>query len=101
MAGVEQVKLEVSKIPFIRMRAIGWKDKVVLAPDYKRRRLTISEPLLYLGVERQVGPIVIENVQLDIVAARPVKERLIVRPVVGRDPAGVGDPVVILKFRGF
>src|SRR6185503_20086883 len=39
MAGIDQVKFHFRKVTLVRMRAVGRKDEVVLAPDDQRRRL--------------------------------------------------------------
>ena len=99
MAGVEEMKLQVGQIALVRMRAIGGENLVVLAPDDQRRRLMLAEISLDGGIERQVGPVVVEEVELDLVVARAIEQRLVVDPIVGRDAADVGDAVRVLELR--
>jgi hypothetical protein len=77
----------------------GREDLVVPAPDDQRRRPALAEPGLDGRVERQVGAVVVEQVHLDLGVARPVEQRLVVDPVVGRDAADVGHPVRVLELR--
>jgi hypothetical protein len=42
------------------------EDEVVLAPDDQRRRLILPEEGLELGMERHIGPIAVEQIQLDL-----------------------------------
>ena len=88
------------QIALVGMRAVGGKDLVVLAPDDQRRRLIFAEVCLHGRIERQVGPVVVEEIHLDLGVARPIEQRLVVHPVVGRDAADVRDAVGVLELRG-
>src|SRR5512147_1294036 len=81
------------------MRTVSGEDLVVLAPDDQRRRPMLAEKSLNGGIKRQVGPIVVEDVELNVGVARPIEQRLIMNPIVGRDAADVRDAVGVLKLR--
>src|SRR5688572_13947460 len=93
MSRVEDMKLRRGKIAKIRMRALLGKYLVVLAPDDQRRRLALAEELLKLRIERHVGPVVIEQVELNVFIARPIQQRLIVNPVVRADARQILDSI--------
>ncbi len=82
MAGVDEMKLNLGKIALVGMCAVGGEDKVVLAPDDQRWRLVFAEISLDSGIERQVGPVVVEQIKLDIVVAGPIEQCLIMHPVI-------------------
>ena len=65
-----QVKLDLRQVALVGMRAVGGKDHVVLAPDDQRRRLMLAEVCLDLRIQRQVGPVVVEEVHLDVGCCR-------------------------------
>src|SRR5512134_137145 len=67
MSGVEEVKLDLLQVPLIGMRAIRREDLVVLAPHNQRRRLMRAEIRLDGGIQRQVGAVVVEHIQLNLV----------------------------------
>jgi hypothetical protein len=98
VAGVDKMKFHLGQVALVRMRSIGWKNLVVLAPDNQRRRLAIAEVGLNLRIQRQIGPVVVEQIHLDVGIARAIKQGLIVNPVVGRDATQVRDAVGVLKL---
>src|SRR5450631_534264 len=67
VAGVDEVKLDFGQIALVGIRAVGGKDEVVLAPDDQCRRFVLAEISLDRRIERQVGPVVVEHIHLDIV----------------------------------
>jgi hypothetical protein len=81
MPAVEEVQLRVGQVAQERPCARGGKDRVVRAPDDQRRRLVLAEEGLEARVKRDVGAIVVEEVELDLDVARPVEQRLVVDPV--------------------
>jgi hypothetical protein len=83
MPGVEEMKLEIVQVALVRMRAVGGKDLVVLAPQDQRRRLVLAKICLYRRIKPEVGAAVVEEVELNVVIARPVEQRLVVDPVIG------------------
>jgi len=77
MSGVNQMSLGVGQIPFVRNGAFCGEDGVVLSPDNERWRLVLAEERLEVGIERQVGAVVVQHVQLDFWIAGTVKSNLI------------------------
>src|SRR5271165_2593757 len=98
MAGVDEVKLDLRKVALVRMRPVRRENLVVLAPHDQRGRLVLAEVRLSGRIKRQVGAIVIEDVHLNVSVARTIQQRLIVNPVVRRDPAEVTDAVGVLEL---
>ena len=82
------------------MRAVGGEDLVVLAPDDQRRRLAFAEERLECGIERHVGAVVVEQVELDVVVARPVEQRLVVTQLSGLMRDDVAHAVGVLELGG-
>jgi hypothetical protein len=72
MPGVQEMRLDIGKIPFVRGCALRWENVVVLSPDDQRWRLILTEELLELRIERNVGSVVVEHVQLDVAIAGTV-----------------------------
>src|SRR5687767_9874273 len=75
MPGVEDMKLRIRQIAKVGVRTCFGKNLVVLAPDDQRRRFALAEELLKLGIERHIGPVVMEQVELNILVARPIQQR--------------------------
>src|SRR5437763_15770629 len=99
MAGVDEVKLDLGKVALVGMGPIRWENLVILAPDDQRRRLVLAEIGLHGRIKRKVGAIVVEDVHLDFGVAGPVKQRLIMDPVVWRDSAYIADAIGVLELR--
>ena len=66
--------------------AVGGEDLVVLAPHDQGRRLPLAEERLEFRIERDVRSVVEEEVELDVLVARAVEQRLVVAPIVRIDP---------------
>ncbi len=98
MGGIEEIELCFGKIAKTRMRALFREDLVIFAPDDQRRRLAVAEECLELWMERQVGAVVVEQVELDILVPRQGEQRLVVHPVVGAGAGQVLDSIGILEF---
>lgn len=75
---IEQVQVDRLQVAFVRMRALRRRDRVVLSPDDQRWRLVLAKVGLPLRVKGRIGPVVIEQLQLDIFVAQPVQEVLVV-----------------------
>ena len=53
------------------------------------------------GIERHVGAVVVEQVELDVRVARAIEQRLVVDPVVGIDAGDVAHAVGVLELGRF
>src|SRR5271156_112290 len=75
------------------------KDLVVLTPHNQRSRLVLAKERLKVRIQGHVGPIVVEEVELDVSVAGPIEQGLVVHPVVGTDARDVADAVGVLELR--
>ena len=101
MPGVDEMQFGVRQVLKIGRRAVGGEDLVVLAPDDQRRRLALAKERLEFRIERDVGSIVEEEVELDVLVSGAIEQRLIVAPIVRIDAGNVGHAVDILELRRF
>src|SRR3984957_18090006 len=101
MSRVEEMQLGVRQVAQIGRRAVGRKNLVVLAPDDQRRRLPFAEERLKRRIKRDVGAIVEEEVELDVLVSGAIKQPLIVAPIVRIDARYVGHAVDILELCRF
>ena len=76
------------------------KDVVVLAPHHERRGLVRPEVGLPRGVEREIGPVVVEQSQLDLLVARAVQQELVRDPEAGADHLDVTNAMGVLPLGG-
>jgi hypothetical protein len=59
------MRLHIPQVARVGCGAFWREDEVVLAPDDQSRRLILPEKGLELGIERHIGPMVVEQIQLD------------------------------------
>src|SRR5882672_7089126 len=78
MAGVDEMKFGLGKVALVGMCAVRGENEVVLAPDDQRRRLMFAEIGLHRRIKRKIGPVIVEEIELDVVVARPIEQCLIV-----------------------
>ena len=64
MPGVEQVKLSFGQVTLICFRPLYGEERIVLSPHDQRARLTGAEVPVPSVVEREVGVVIVEQVQL-------------------------------------
>ena len=69
---IEQMKLQLLQVSFVRMCAVRRKDLVILTPNNQCRWLVITEVLLPLRVTWRVTAVVKEQRQLDFLIARSI-----------------------------
>lgn len=98
VAGIDQVKLGCGIISQIGLRACGGKYLVACAPDDERGWSARSQKRLKLGIQRDVRPVVIEQIQLNLLVSRALKQRVVVPPRVGIDAARIVHAVQILPL---
>src|SRR4029077_14212181 len=70
VAGIEQVDLGVRIVAFEGLGPGGQEERVVLAPNRKKRRLPGADVFLEFGIERDIALVVAEQIELDFVIAR-------------------------------
>jgi hypothetical protein len=99
VACVEEVELQGLQVPCVRVRPRGGEDLIVLPPHEQRRRLMLAEVGVPRRVERHVGPVVVEQGQLDVLVAGPVEARLVEGLGVRADGVHMADAVGVLPLR--
>src|SRR5215471_458314 len=80
VAGVEQVKLDVLQVAFVRLGSFSREDRIVLTPHDQCRRLVLTEVCLPLGVPGRVRTVAVEKLQLDLLVSGAIHPILIGRP---------------------
>jgi hypothetical protein len=94
VAGIDQVDIDVLKVPRIGQRARRREERVVPTPDHQRRGLVLAEIRPPERILCEVVAVVVEQVELDLRIARTVEEILVERPRVRTDQlrvAGAAD----------
>src|ERR1700760_3824754 len=87
MARVEPDQRRVRQVPQVGLSARGAEEDVALAPEDDRLGLGNPQPLLPGWVERSVGAVVVEQVELYPVRLRPGQKEQVHVPVVRADPS--------------
>jgi hypothetical protein len=82
MPGVEKVDLGVGHVPPVGLGLGRQERRVVASPRHQQRRPVLAQPLLPGRVAGDVGPVVVEQVGLDVVLAGPAEEGELVIPQV-------------------
>ena len=57
-----------------------------------------AEERLELRIERNIGAVVVEQVELDVLVAGAIEQRLVVHPVVGADARDIPHAVGVLEL---
>src|SRR5260370_31751799 len=70
VAGVEEAHVSVWNVTLERLGARRQKKRVVLAPSCQKRRLVLAKIGLEFGLQRDVGLVVAEEVELHFIIAR-------------------------------
>src|SRR5262249_41237170 len=83
MAGVETMHLGGREVGEVRLTACGCEEQVALPPEDQRLGLTLAEERLPLWVQRQVGSVVEEQIEMQSLAVWPLQERDVRIPRVG------------------
>ena len=83
MTGVEDMNFGVRQISAIRLWFRGIKRKIVLAPKHQKPRLMFSHPCLPFRVRLHTGPVVVEQLGLNVDLSRLIEESKLVGPQVG------------------
>ena len=80
MTAIHNVNFRVGHIPAIGFRLGGIERALILAPDHQQMRLILAHPRLPLGIGFDVGPVVVEEVALNIGLAWLVEKIKFIRP---------------------
>src|SRR5215469_7012165 len=100
MAGVETMHFRVWKNIEIGLAAFRGEEDVALAPENERLRLLLLQKGLPLGIKLDIRAIVIEEIELNLFRARPLKKVNVHVPVVRADKLGPGMPVGVNGLDG-
>jgi hypothetical protein len=82
VAGLEEMDLGVGHVAAVGLRLGRQEGRVVAPPRHQQRRPVRAQPLLPGRVAGDVGAVVVEEVGLDVMLARPPEERELVGPQV-------------------
>src|SRR5262245_1835615 len=75
----------IGNVSLERLGARRQEERIVLAPHREERRPPRAEVLVERRVQRDIAGVVEEQVELDLVIARPSEERRVERVALGRD----------------
>lgn len=101
MPAVEPDKLCVGQVALERFSACRDEEGVLVAPDDQRLGMMLTESGVPAVVQRDIVAIIVQQIELISIRARPVEQRLVMRPVVWTDGAFVPGANDILILRGF
>src|SRR5262249_29144812 len=99
VAGVEEANLSVWNVTLESLGARREEKWVVLAPSCQKRRLMLAKIGLEFGIQRDVAPIVAEQVELHFIRARSCEIEVVERIPVRRNRGRVGDAMGVLPDR--
>ena len=85
VTGVEEMKIDVVQIPFVRISSFCREDVVVFTPNNQRRRLISSKVFLPFRIQGYIGTVAVKHSQLDLIVFRPCQMLQINVPVVRTD----------------
>src|SRR5271166_2712853 len=88
--------LHILQVPGVGRGALSREDEVVFTPNDQSRRLILPEEGLELGIERNIGPVAEEQIQLDLGVPGPIQTDLIQCPGCRIQQGAVGHAVFIL-----
>ncbi|MNX73547.1 hypothetical protein D3C86_1049500 [compost metagenome] len=99
MAGVQQFHDGIRIVAPKGLRSGRNENGIILPPDRQRRQPGAAEERLELRIQRQIVGIVQEQVQLDVLVARTLKQGRVQRVALRRHAVRVGDALHILPLR--
>ena len=82
MTGIENVYFGTEYVAPICIGFFDLEGRVEATPQYEEPLLVAAKPLLPCGIASDVGPVVIEQVRLDVALAWTAQERELVGPEV-------------------
>ncbi len=80
MAGVEQMDFGIRQIALERLRAGSDERGIVPPPDHQNRGLVLAQPRLPRRIGRDVCPVVVQQIGLDLALAGSRQVGVLVRP---------------------
>src|SRR6185295_985107 len=83
VTSVETMDLGLREVGQVRIASFGREQHVALSPKNERFRLTLAQELLPLGVQRNVGAIVVEQVEVQARRVWPLQECNVRGPGIG------------------
>ena len=83
-------------VAFERLGARREEERIVLAPHRQETRLVSAEILLESWIERDIGLVVTEQVELQLIGAGPAQVEVIEGVAIGRNQGRVGYAVRVL-----
>src|SRR5580704_1230006 len=101
MSSVQQMRFDIGQITGIRRSALWRENGIVFAPDDQSGRLVPPEEGLEFWVKRDVCPIVIHKVHLNIAIAGAVEANLVECPRRRVKQCEVADAILVLPACGF
>ena len=72
MAGLEQMYFSIRQIALVRLCPRGDKRGIVPSPDHQGRRLVLPQPCLPCRIGRDIRPVVVEQICLDLALAAAI-----------------------------
>lgn len=88
------------EITLVGFGALTGKGIVVRIPGNQCRWLVASEVGLPLWIERRVGSVAVEELDLDVLVAGAIQQKLVVEPVVWSRRPDAAHAVCVLPLRG-
>ena len=99
MSVIYELDRRVRVVPLERLRARGHEYHVVLSPHRKERRLVLSEILLKLGIHLHVGPVIHQELKLDLGVTGPRHEVVVQMVRLRGDRRRVRRAMLVLQGR--
>jgi hypothetical protein len=97
VACIEKVKIGAGNVAKVCLRALDSEEGIVFAPDDEGFWLFLAEELMPLVIVREVGLVVMEQVELDCVIARPIEEMLVNGIRIGVNAGQIFNAVCVLE----
>src|SRR5271168_1506586 len=93
------MEADVLEIALVRMRAGLRKDDVILAPGDESGRLLLAEVFLPLRVLGRIGPVIVEQLQHQLLVAGSVQQSVLKYPTIRANFLGVLDAMRVVPFQ--
>ena len=100
MSSVNNVDVSSRYVFAITFRLAGIERLFMFAPDDKQSGLLFLQPCLPLGIVRNVGPIIVEEIALNLRLPRSIQEPVFIDPEIGVVEFHPGIVTDMASFRG-